>query len=126
MAVDAVLNELSERVIGAAIELHRHLGSGFLESTYEKALAIELELRGIPFAMQVPVQLRYKDRPIGDGKIDLLIDQRIIVKLKAIAALTDAHKSQVLAYLKATGLTLGLLINFHEPVLAQGVRRIAN
>lgn len=118
------LNRLSESVIGAAIEVHRHLGSGFLESTYEKALSIELDLRGIKHRCQVPVALTYKDQSIGDGKLDLLVEDRLIVELKAVSGLSDAHKTQVLAYLKATNFKLGLLINFHNPLLKNGIKRV--
>jgi len=118
------LNLLSEQVIGAAIEVHRHLGAGFLESTYEKALVIELELRGIRCEVQKPVDLTYKGKSIGEGKIDLLIEGRLIVELKAVKELVDAHKTQVLAYLKASGHKLGLLINFHSPLLKDGVKRV--
>lgn len=118
------LNRLSEVVIGAAIEVHRHLGAGFLELTYEKALSIELDLRGVRHQIQKPVSLTYKDKPIGDGKIDVLVEDVLIVELKAVKELVDAHKTQVLAYLVATGLKLGLLINFHSPLLKDGVRRV--
>ncbi|MEM9346414.1 MAG: GxxExxY protein [Planctomycetota bacterium] len=118
------LNRLSEAVIGAAIEVHRHLGIGFLESTYEKALSIELELRNIKHERQAPVALDYKGQSIGDGKLDLLVDNCLIVELKAVSNLVDAHKAQVLAYLKATDFKLGLLINFHSPLLKDGVKRI--
>ena len=118
------LNRLSESVIGAAIEVHRHLGSGFLESTYERALSIELELRGIQHEIQKPVALTYKGKSIGDGKIDVLVEGELIVELKAVKELADAHKTQVLAYLKATDLKLGLLMNFHSPLLKDGIRRV--
>ncbi|MGB0766241.1 MAG: GxxExxY protein [Phycisphaeraceae bacterium] len=118
------LNQLSENVIGAAIEVHRHLGSGFLESTYERALSIELDLRGISHELQKPVALEYKGRSIGDGKVDLLIQGILVVELKAVKDLADAHKTQVLAYLKATDHRLGLLINFHSPLLKDGVARV--
>jgi len=118
------LNQLSEAVIGAAIEVHRHLGAGFLESTYEKALSIELDLRCVRHEVQKPVSLIYKEKPIGDGKLDLLVEGMLIVELKALKELADAHKTQVLAYLKATDLKLGLLINFHSPLLKDGIRRV--
>lgn len=118
------LNRLSEAVIGAAIEVHSHLGSGFLESTYEKALSIELELCGIKHACQKPVSLIYKGRSIGDGKIDILVEDKLIFELKAVSELVDAHKTQVLAYLKATEFKLGLLINFHSPLLKDGIKRV--
>ncbi|MEO0474421.1 MAG: GxxExxY protein [Planctomycetota bacterium] len=118
------LNRLSEAAIGAAIEVHRHLGVGFLESTYEKALSIELEQRNIKHERQVPIALMYKGQSIGDGKLDLLVDNCLIVELKAVSNLVDTHKTQVLAYLKATEFKLGLLINFHSPLLKDGVKRV--
>ncbi len=116
--------DLSEEVIGAAIEVHRVLGAGFLESTYETALAIELEIREIPFTRQAPVALTYKDRPLGTGRIDLLIANTLIVELKAVESLHEAHTRQVVSYLKATGHTLGLILNFNSPTLIEGVRRV--
>ena len=118
------LNQLSEQVIGAAIEVHRELGAGFLESTYERALSIELKLRGINHQTHLPCRLKYKCEDIGEGKLDLLIEKALIVELKAVKELADAHRTQVLAYLKATGLQLGLLINFHSPLLKDGIRRV--
>lgn len=118
------LNQLTEQVIGAAIEVHRELGAGFLESTYERALSIELNLRGIEHSVQFPCSLKYKGKDIGEGKLDLLIENILIVELKAVKELADAHQTQVLAYLKATDLPLGLLINFHNTLLKDGVRRV--
>ena len=118
------LNRLTEEVIGAAIEVHRELGAGFLESTYERALSIELDLRGIKHQTQYPCTLKYKGEDIGEGKLDLLVEGALIVELKAIKELADAHKTQVLAYLKATGHPIGLLINFHSPLLKDGIRRV--
>lgn len=118
------LNALTEQVIGAAIEVHRELGAGFLESTYERALSIELGLRGIHHQVQVPCQLKYKGEDIGGGKLDLLVEGVLVVELKAVNELSDAHKTQVIAYLKATGHSLGLLISFHNALLKDGVRRV--
>jgi GxxExxY protein len=126
MAVAPELNALSEKVIGAAIEVHRALGSGFLESTYEKAFSIELSLQNLDHQLQVPVTLNYKGRPIGEGKIDVLVERQLVVELKAVSHLADAHTTQLLAYLKATDLNLGLLLNFHAPLLRDGIRRVAN
>ena len=120
------LNRLTEQVIGAAIEVHRELGAGFLESTYERALSIELNLRGIKHRVQVPCSLKYKGQDIGEGKLDLLIEGVLIVELKSVKELVDAHTTQALAYLKATGLSLALIINFHSPLLKDGVRRVIN
>jgi len=119
------LNQFTERVIGAAIEVHRVLGPGFLESTYEQAMCYELEDAGIAYQRQKPVHLDYKGRPLGEGKIDLLIEDQVVLELKAVTQLHENHATQVLAYLRATGLRLGLLLNFHEPVLVKGIKRVA-
>ena len=112
-------------MIGAAIEVHRVLGQGFLEATYEKALSIELELRCVSHRVQVPVALTYKTKRLGDGKIDVLVENDLVVELKAVDALTPAHVRQTLTYLKATDRHLALLINFNVPRLADGIQRIA-
>ena len=118
------LDQLAHAVIGAAIEVHRLLGAGFLESVYEEALCIELQLRGIPFASQVAVALNYKGRIVGQGKLDLLIGNSLVVELKAVDTLAPIHSAQVISYLKVTGHQLGLLINFNETVLKHGIRRV--
>lgn len=118
------LNDLTGEVIGAAIEVHRVLGPGLLESAYEAALCVELELREVPFVRQPMVALVYKDHPIGTGRMDLLVRGELIVELKAVEALGDVHTAQVLSYLRATGHRLGLLINFNVTVLKDGIRRI--
>lgn len=118
------LNGLSSAVIGAAIEVHRLLGPGFAESVYEEALCIELAERGIPFARQAAIQVRYKGRLVGEGRLDLLVADVLIVELKVVDALAPVHTSQLLSYLKATGHPLGLLMNFNVPRLMQGVKRL--
>ena len=118
------LNQLSERVIGAAIEVHRELGPGFLESVYEKALSLELGSVGLPFERQVPIKVIYKGEPVGEGRIDLLIDGRLIVELKTVDEFAPIHTAQILSYLKATGNKLGLMINFKVPVLKHGIKRV--
>ena len=118
------IDQLARAVIGAAIEVHRVLGPGFLESIYEEALCIELESRGIPFARQVPVAVDYKGRKIGESRLDLLVGESLIVELKAVEALAPIHSAQVISYLKATRRHLGLLINFNVPVLREGLKRI--
>lgn len=118
------MSELTGLVIGAAIEVHRVLGSGFLESVYEEALAAELELRGIRFNRQKVVAVNYKGRRVGEGRLDLLVGNTLIVELKAVANITPIHEAQVLSYLKMTGYPLGLLINFNVPLLKDGIRRI--
>ena len=118
------LDVLARSVIGAAIEVHRHLGPGYLESMYEEALAIELELRGVPFERQKQIGVNYKGREVGQGRIDILVDGQLLVELKTVEALAPIHKAQVISYLKATDLHLGLLINFNVPVLRTGIQRI--
>ena len=121
---DVELDRWAHDVVGAALEVHRTLGPGFLESIYEEALCIELISRAIPFRRQVPVAVQYKGRLIGQGQLDLLIGDRLIVELKAVEVPAPIHGVQLRSYLKATGFTLGLLINFNVPLLQQGIRRI--
>jgi GxxExxY protein len=116
--------QLSGAIIGAAIEVHRHLGPGLLESIYEDALMIELEMRGIAARRQVPIAMTYKGRAIGEFFADLVVEDRVVVELKAIAATGAVHVAQVMSYLRATGHRLGLLINFNVPVLHQGMKRV--
>ncbi len=118
------LDVLAKAVIDAAIEVHRNLGPGFLESVYEEALAIELNVRGIRFERQKAISVKYKEQPVGEGRLDLLIAEKLLVELKAVETLAPIHKAQVISYLKATGLQLGLLINFNVPVLRAGVQRV--
>lgn len=111
-------------MIGAAIEVHRALGPGFLESVYEEALCIEMDMRDIPHNRQCPIAINYKSRPVGEGKVDLLIGDKLIVELKAVDTLAPIHSAQVISYLKMMRLPLGLLINFNVPVLKEGIKRI--
>jgi GxxExxY protein len=104
--------ELSGTVIGAAMEVHRLLGSGFLESVYEHALELELMDRRIPFERQPPIKITYKQRQIGKYHADFLVDAKIILEIKAASALVPDHCAQALHYLAATGLRLALLLNF--------------
>ncbi len=122
-AVDG-LSELMRAVIGAAIEVHKVLGPGFLESIYEEALGVELGLRGISYRRQAPIGLEYKSAEIGKVRIDLLIEEQLIVELKAVSALAEIHRAQLISYLKASGLRLGLLVNFNVRVLTEGVCRV--
>ena len=121
---DERVDKLARTVLAAAVEVHKHLGPGYLESVYEEALAIELTLAGVSFVRQVPVPVNYKNNLVGQGRLDYLVDGELIVELKAVELLLPLHKMQVLSYLKATGLQLGLLINFNVPVLMRGVQRI--
>jgi GxxExxY protein len=118
------VDELAHAVIGAAIEVHRHLGPGFLESIYEEALGVELRERGIPFERQKEVSVLYKDSEIGKHRIDLLVRGLLIVELKTVETLAEIHKAQIISYLKAMRLSLGLLINFNVPILKSGIQRV--
>ena len=107
-----IYRELSYAVMQAVFEVHNTLGPGFLETVYEEALAYELELRGTPFERQKTVTVGYKGRTVGTHRLDLVVDGRVLLELKAASALNDVFRQQVLSYLKATGLELGILINF--------------
>ena len=120
-------NEISERVLGAAIEVHRIVGPGLLEAVYEEALCHELHLRGIGFERQKPVPIDYKGVKLAtDLRLDLLVEGKLIVDVKAKEEMTDKDHTKTLTYLRLTGTRLGLNINFHEPTLIQGVKRIVN
>ena len=116
--------KLAHRVIGAAIEVHRHLGPGFLEVVNQEALAIEFRLRGVAFEKDKSITVGYKEVAVGEGKLDFLVDQCLIVELKAVEALSAIHKAQVISYLRATRLRVGLLINFNVPILKNGLQRV--
>jgi len=117
--------ELTERVIGCAIEVHRTLGPGLLESTYQQCLAHELEVQEIPFASEVDLPIDYKGIKLNCGyRLDLLVDERLIVELKAVDEVTGLHQAQLMTYMKLAKVSLGLLINFNVTRLVDGVRRI--
>ncbi|MBW4595944.1 MAG: GxxExxY protein [Brasilonema angustatum HA4187-MV1] len=118
------VERLAYRVIGAAIEAHRVLGPGFLESVYQQALEVEFRMRGIPYKPQYPVTVNYKGYPVGEGILDFLIGDVLIVELKAVENLSPVHEAQVISYLKMTKHPLALLINFKVPVLKEGIKRI--
>ncbi|MBD2294555.1 GxxExxY protein [Anabaena sphaerica FACHB-251] len=118
------VESLSYAVIGAAIEVHRVLGAGFLERVYHEALVTEFRLRGIPHKSKHLVAIRYKGHPVGEGELDFLVGDSIIVELKAVEKLSPIHEAQVISYLKMTNCPLGLLINFNVPVLKEGIKRI--
>jgi GxxExxY protein len=121
---DSEFDRHAHAVIGAAIEVHRWLGPGFLESIYEEALCIELEQRGIPFTRQAPVAIRYKDRRIGESRIDLLVAGCLVVELKTVERLAPIHIAQALSYLKALHRPLALVINFNVSTLRSGIKRV--
>ncbi len=119
--------ELSGEIIGAAIEVHRELGPGLLESIYERCLAKELTDRGLHFLRQHPIPVRYKGEKLDMGfKIDLWVEQQIIVEIKAVEVFQEVHRAQLLSYLRLTDCRLGLLINFNEVVVKDGLHRVVN
>jgi len=117
-------DDLSNKVLGCAIEMHRELGPGLLESTYEQCLAYELNRAKIPFQLQVELPVEYKQIKLNCGyRIDLLADNRLIVELKSVEQLLKIHEAQVLTYMKLSGVSVGLLLNFNVDVLRKGVKR---
>jgi GxxExxY protein len=119
-----VLNQITDQIIGCAIEVHRTLGPGLLESVYEKALCFEMKHTNLNFANQVAIPILYKGQSLGDHRLDLLVENQIIVELKAVDRLDPVFHAQVLSYLRLTGKRLGLLINFNVPALKDGIKRI--
>jgi len=117
---------LTSKAIGAAIEVHRCLCPGFLEIVYEEALCFELQSRGIPFRRQVEMSVDYKGQKVGKGFIDVLVDERLILELKAVESLAPIHAAQALSYLRATRHRLALLINFNAVVLRDDIKRMVN
>ena len=115
---------LSKKIIGAAIEVHRALGPGFLESVYEAALKVEFSEHGFNFDYQKEIKIEYLGVVVGVHRLDLLVENKIIVELKTVTELSDIHFAQLRSYLKATGLKVGLLLNFSKPTLE--VRRVIN
>lgn len=119
------INELTQATIGAAIEVHRALGPGLLESAYEECLCKELTLRQIPFERQRPLPMEYKGLKLECGyRLDLLVADTVVLEIKAVDAIIPIHEAQLLTYMKLGGWKVGLLINFNVPVLKQGVRRL--
>ena len=115
---------LTEKVIGCAIEVHRALGPGLLESAYQQCLAYELKLNGIPFRTEVPVPIAYKGIQLECGyRLDFVVDARLILELKSVDEITGIHRAQLLTYLKLTGIPTGLLINFNVARLIDGLER---
>jgi GxxExxY protein len=120
-------NEVSRLIIGAAIDVHRELGPGLLESAYERAICYELSQLGIPFRRQLALPLKYKNVSLEcDYKIDLLVEEIVIVELKTVDQLMPIHDAQLLTYLKLSRCSLGLLINFNVTLLKDGIKRIVN
>lgn len=118
-------DQLTEKIIGAAIEVHQLLGPGLLESIYEEAICHELTLRGIEFERQVEVDVIYKDYVIKGQRLDILVEREVVVELKSVSRLPEVAKAQTLSYLKATRLKRALLINFGEKRLVDGITRLS-
>jgi GxxExxY protein len=116
--------ELTEQVIGLAIEVHRHTGPGLLESVYEQCLCHELREAGIPFERQVAIPVIYKAMPIGEGfRADIVVAREVILEIKSIAAILPAHEAQLHTYLRMSGIRIGLILNFNTRRLTEGIRR---
>ena len=119
------VNEITEAVIGAAIEVHRVLGPGLLESAYEECLCRELVLRKVPYERQRQLPVDYKGTKVDCGyRLDLLVSEQVVVEIKAVESLLPIHQAQLLTYLKLGGWKVGLLMNFNVPVLKQGIKRV--
>jgi GxxExxY protein len=119
------INHLTESIIGCAIEVHRHLGPGLLEGTYESACCIELEDSGWKYQRQLVVPVIYKGRTIGEYRVDLLVEDMVIVEVKSVERFDPVFEAQILTYLRITGKKLGLLINFNSRLLKDGIKRYA-
>jgi GxxExxY protein len=125
MEPDPELKRVTNLIIGAAIAVHRELGPGHAESAYQNALAIEFDARGIPYRPQHRFELCYRGQKVGEGCLDFLVEN-VVVEIKSVELLAPVHTAQVIGYLRATGLTLGLLINFNVKLLKDGIKRISN
>jgi GxxExxY protein len=126
-ALSMEINQITEKVIGAAIEIHKTLGPGLLESAYEECLCYELSRAKISFGRQVDLPVSYKEVKLDCGyRIDLLVEEEVIIELKTVERLLPIHEAQLLTYLKMLDKRLGLLVNFNVPVLRDGIKRVAN
>lgn len=127
MLVESPLNPITGEIIGAAIEVHRVLGPGLLESTYLTCLQYELAARGLRFVAQRPVPIVYQGVALDAGfRVDLLVEDAVVVELKCVDALLPVHRAQVLTYIRLMGCNVGLLINFNVPKLTEGIKRVLN
>jgi GxxExxY protein len=120
------MDELTEQIIAAAIEVHRTLGPGLLESIYEEALCVELGIRGLTTARQVEFDVNYKGHIIKGQRVDLLVENQVVVEIKSLSKLPEVATAQVLSYLRIAGLKRGLLLNFGALRLVDGIKRISN
>ena len=127
MEVMMNMNQLSSKILGAAIEVHKTLGPGLLESAYEECLCHELSIQGLLFEKQKPLSIDYKGKKLDCGyRLDIVVEKAIIIELKSCEKIEPIHKAQLLTYLKLSGLNLGLILNFNEPLMRDGIVRIVN
>lgn len=124
-AYPSLATDLTEQIIGSAIEVHRHLGPGLLESVYESALCIELRSVGLPFTRQLGIPLFYKGELIAEHRPDLIVRNEVIVEIKSVERFNPVFLAQMLTYLRITGLHVGLILNFNRSVMKDGVRRVS-
>lgn len=117
------INELTEKVIGCAIEVHRQLGPGLLEATYEAALCVEIEEAGLKYKRQVLYPVIYKGRTIGEYRLDMLVEDAVVVEIKSVERFDSVFEAQILTYLRVTGKKVGLLFNFNSRLLRDGIKR---
>jgi GxxExxY protein len=125
-ATESLHTDVTSRIIEAAIEVHRILGPGFLESIYEEALALEFDLRGIPYKRQITFEVGYKSIIAGVHRLDFLVEDKVVLELKAVKDFEEAHLVYTLSYMRATKKRVGLLINFNKPRLIDGIKRLQN
>lgn len=127
MFEEAPENKITEKIIGCAIEVHRNLGPGLLESAYEECLCFEIAQKGLKYERQVPLPIIYKGINLDCGcRMDVIVEDSVIIEIKAVERILPVHEAQLLSYLKLYEKKLGLLINFHVPMLKSGLKRIAN
>lgn len=120
-------NEISAVIVRACFNIHQNLGPGLLESVYEEILACELAEEGIQFKRQIGLPVKYKDRRLEIGfRADLIVEEKVIIEIKSVESIAAVHQKQLLTYLKVTGLKLGLLVNFNEALIKNGIQRIVN
>jgi GxxExxY protein len=117
------INKLTEKIIGCAIEVHRNLGPGLLEGTYEAALCVEMDLVGLKYQRQIVFPVVYKGRSIGEYRLDLVVEDAVVVEIKSVERFDPVFEAQVLTYLRVTGKKIGLLINFNSRLLKDGIKR---
>ncbi len=117
------IDKLTEKIIGCAIEVHRHLGPGLLEATYEAALCVELERAGLQYQRQIVFPLTYKGKSVGEYRLDLLVEEAVVVEIKSVERFDPVFEAQILTYLRVTAKRIGLLINFNSRLLRDGIKR---